>query len=160
LFGLPKAGALSGLSAYRAQGRHPHRRAGADPGARHHDGAVPQRRLQGRALGRTHHHGWRRMMAKASKRGTRKNNGRGNAGVAKKTRSTAKSTMTKRVKAKSAKFKSAKSKSAKPKSIKLKALDPVTLEVIRNALPAVANEMAADLQRTSYNMMIYEVRDF
>ena len=29
-------------------------------------------------------------------------------------------------------------------------LDPVTLEVIRNALPAVANEMAADLQRTSY----------
>ena len=41
-----------------------------------------------------------------------------------------------------------------------KPLDPVTLEVIRNALPAVANEMAADLQRTSYNMMIYEVRDY
>jgi N-methylhydantoinase B len=40
------------------------------------------------------------------------------------------------------------------------ALDAVTLEVIRNALPAIANEMAADLQRTSYNMMIYEVRDF
>ena len=39
-------------------------------------------------------------------------------------------------------------------------LDPVTLEVIRNSLPAIANEMAADLQRTSYNMMIYEVRDF
>ena len=39
-------------------------------------------------------------------------------------------------------------------------LDPVTLEVIRNALPAIANEMAADVQRTSYNMMIYEVRDF
>src|SRR5690349_21415017 len=39
-------------------------------------------------------------------------------------------------------------------------LDTVTLEVIRNALPAVANEMAADLQRTSYNMMIYEVRDY
>src|ERR1700730_3027874 len=39
-------------------------------------------------------------------------------------------------------------------------LDPVTLEVIRNALPAVAHEMASDLQRTSYNMMIYEVRDF
>ena len=46
------------------------------------------------------------------------------------------------------------------RSTKRKALDPVTLEVIRNALPAVANEMAADLQRTSYNMMIYEVRDF
>jgi N-methylhydantoinase B/oxoprolinase/acetone carboxylase alpha subunit len=28
-------------------------------------------------------------------------------------------------------------------------LDPVTLEVIRNTLPAIANEMAADLQRTS-----------
>lgn len=40
------------------------------------------------------------------------------------------------------------------------ALDPVTLEVVRNALPAIANEMAVDLQRTSYNMMIYEVRDF
>ncbi|HEY5606946.1 MAG TPA: hydantoinase B/oxoprolinase family protein [Alphaproteobacteria bacterium] len=39
-------------------------------------------------------------------------------------------------------------------------LDPVTLEVIRNALPAIANEMSADLQRTSYNMMIYEVRDY
>ncbi len=42
----------------------------------------------------------------------------------------------------------------------MKSLDPVTLEVVRNALPAIANEMAADLQRTSYNMMIYEVRDF
>lgn len=39
-------------------------------------------------------------------------------------------------------------------------LDPVTLEVIRSALPAIATEMAADLHRTSYNMMIYEVRDF
>ncbi|HTQ74032.1 MAG TPA: hydantoinase B/oxoprolinase family protein [Burkholderiales bacterium] len=42
----------------------------------------------------------------------------------------------------------------------MKKLHPVTLEVIRNALPAIANEMAVDLQRTSYNMMIYEVRDF
>jgi N-methylhydantoinase B/oxoprolinase/acetone carboxylase alpha subunit len=39
-------------------------------------------------------------------------------------------------------------------------VDPVTLEVIRNALPAIANEMSLDLQRTSYNMMIYEVRDY
>ena len=39
-------------------------------------------------------------------------------------------------------------------------LDPVTLEVVRSALPAIANEMAVDLTRTSYNMMIYEVRDF
>ena len=41
--------------------------------------------------------------------------------------------------------------------VKDASLDPVTLEVIRNALPAISNEMAADLQRTSYNMMIYEV---
>jgi N-methylhydantoinase B len=39
-------------------------------------------------------------------------------------------------------------------------LDPVTLEVLRNALPAIANEMSIDLQRTSYNMMIYEIRDY
>jgi N-methylhydantoinase B len=51
-------------------------------------------------------------------------------------------------------------KQSAKRSAKRKALDPVTLEVIRNALPAVANEMAADLQRTSYNMMIYEVRDY
>ena len=49
---------------------------------------------------------------------------------------------------------------SRAKQKRRKALDAVTLEVIRNALPAVANEMAADLQRTSYNMMIYEVRDF
>ncbi|HTB66062.1 MAG TPA: hydantoinase B/oxoprolinase family protein [Steroidobacteraceae bacterium] len=39
-------------------------------------------------------------------------------------------------------------------------LDPVTLEVIRNALPAITAEMSVDLQRTSYNMMIYEVQDY
>lgn len=41
-----------------------------------------------------------------------------------------------------------------------KTLDPVTLEVLRNALPRIADEMAIDLQRTSYNMMIYEVQDY
>jgi len=39
-------------------------------------------------------------------------------------------------------------------------LDPVTLEVMRNALPAISDEMSYDLQRTSYNMMIYEIRDY
>ena len=39
-------------------------------------------------------------------------------------------------------------------------LDPVTLEVLRNALPAIAADMAIDLQRTSYHRMIYEVQDF
>ena len=55
---------------------------------------------------------------------------------------------------------SKKAKKAAKKKPGKKALDAVTLEVIRNALPAIANEMSADLQRTSYNMMIYEVRDF
>ena len=45
-------------------------------------------------------------------------------------------------------------------SDKLGGLDPVTLEVIRNALSAISDEMSVDLQRTSYNMMIYEVRDY
>lgn len=39
-------------------------------------------------------------------------------------------------------------------------VDPITLEVIRNALPAIADEMSADLRRASYNMMIYEVGDY
>ncbi len=42
----------------------------------------------------------------------------------------------------------------------IKTLDPVTLEVIGNALPAISNEMSADLQRASYNMMVYEVKDY
>lgn len=41
-----------------------------------------------------------------------------------------------------------------------KNIDPVTLEIVRNALPAISNEMSYALQRTSYNMMIYEVRDY
>ena len=36
----------------------------------------------------------------------------------------------------------------------------VTLEVIRHGLPAIANEMSFVLQRTSHNMMIYDVRDY
>lgn len=39
-------------------------------------------------------------------------------------------------------------------------VNPITLEVVRNALPAISGEMSADLQRASYNMMIYEVRDY
>jgi len=42
----------------------------------------------------------------------------------------------------------------------LPAIDPITMEVIRNSLPAISDEMSQDLQRTSYNMMIYEVRDY
>lgn len=39
-------------------------------------------------------------------------------------------------------------------------VDPITLEVIRNAVPSISDEMSAALQRASYNMMIYEVRDY
>ncbi len=38
--------------------------------------------------------------------------------------------------------------------------NPVTLEVVRNALVAYANEMATVLVRTAYNMMIFEVHDY
>lgn len=40
------------------------------------------------------------------------------------------------------------------------AVHPATVEVVRNSLPAAADEMADGLVRSSYNMMIYEVRDF
>jgi N-methylhydantoinase B len=40
------------------------------------------------------------------------------------------------------------------------AVNPITVEVVRNGLAHVANEMATVLRRTSYNMMIYEVRDY
>jgi N-methylhydantoinase B len=39
-------------------------------------------------------------------------------------------------------------------------VDPVTLEVVGAALTAITNEMSHVLQRTSYNMMIFEIRDF
>src|SRR5215813_2421720 len=40
------------------------------------------------------------------------------------------------------------------------AANPITVEVVRNGLAHIANEMAAVLRKTSYNMMIYEVRDY
>ena len=39
-------------------------------------------------------------------------------------------------------------------------VNPITLEVVRNALVAYADEMATVLCRTAYNMMIFEVRDY
>ena len=38
--------------------------------------------------------------------------------------------------------------------------NPVTVEVVRNAVNAYADEMATALCKSAYNMMIYEVRDF
>jgi len=40
------------------------------------------------------------------------------------------------------------------------AVNPITVEVVRAGLAQIANEMAAVLRKTSYNMMIYEVRDY
>ena len=37
---------------------------------------------------------------------------------------------------------------------------PITVEVVRNAIVAYADEMANALMKSAYNMMIYEVRDF
>ena len=39
-------------------------------------------------------------------------------------------------------------------------IDPITVEIIRCALRAAANEMSAVLKKTAYNMMIYEVQDY
>jgi N-methylhydantoinase B len=39
-------------------------------------------------------------------------------------------------------------------------INPITVEVVRNGLAHIANEMATVLRKTSYNMMIYEVRDY
>ncbi len=39
-------------------------------------------------------------------------------------------------------------------------VDPITVEVVRNAGNAYADEMATALCKSAYNMMIYEVRDF
>ena len=38
--------------------------------------------------------------------------------------------------------------------------NPITVEVVRASLAHIANEMATVLRKTSYNMMIYEVRDY
>jgi len=42
----------------------------------------------------------------------------------------------------------------------MKKVNPITLEVVRNALVAYCDEMATALCRTAYNMMIFEVRDY
>src|SRR5215218_4397628 len=39
-------------------------------------------------------------------------------------------------------------------------IDPVTVEIIRNGLLAVTEEMKTNLTRTAYNLIIYEALDF
>ena len=43
---------------------------------------------------------------------------------------------------------------------KAQAVDPVTVEIIRNGLLAVTEEMKTNLTRTAYNLIIYEALDF
>ena len=40
------------------------------------------------------------------------------------------------------------------------AVDPVIVEIIRNGLFAVTEEMKTNLMRTAYNLIIYEALDF
>lgn len=41
-----------------------------------------------------------------------------------------------------------------------KEVDPATLEVIRNRLVSIADEMAKNLDRTAYNSVVFEIRDY
>jgi len=40
------------------------------------------------------------------------------------------------------------------------ALDPVVVEIIRNALNAAADEMGVNLARSAYTPIIYEIKDY
>src|ERR1035438_2069057 len=40
------------------------------------------------------------------------------------------------------------------------AVDPITLEVIRHALVAIANQIDANIKRTAFSPYIYEYNDF
>src|SRR3984893_15466023 len=46
---------------------------------------------------------------------------------------------------------------AQPRSL---AVDPITLEVIRHALVAIANQIDANIKRTAFSPYIYEYNDF
>ena len=49
---------------------------------------------------------------------------------------------------------------AKAQTTDAEHVDPVTVEVVRNGLIAVTEEMKTNLMRTAYNMIIYEALDF
>ena len=49
---------------------------------------------------------------------------------------------------------------AKAQTTDAQHVDPVTVEVVRNGLIAVTEEMKTNLMRTAYNMIIYEALDF
>ena len=45
-------------------------------------------------------------------------------------------------------------------SARLRDVDPITVEILRNGVIAVTEEMKTNLMRTAYNMIIYEALDF
>jgi N-methylhydantoinase B len=45
-------------------------------------------------------------------------------------------------------------------SVGQKPVDPITVEIIRNGLIAVTDEMKTNLMRTAYNLIVYEALDF
>jgi N-methylhydantoinase B len=51
-------------------------------------------------------------------------------------------------------------KTTRTKSKKSRKVDPVTVEIVRNGVLAVTEEMKTNLMRTAYNMIIYEALDF
>jgi len=51
-------------------------------------------------------------------------------------------------------------KKAKSKRTTRRKVDPVTVEIVRNGIIAVTEEMKTNLMRTAYNMIIYEALDF
>src|ERR1700742_951106 len=51
-------------------------------------------------------------------------------------------------------------KKTKKTKAKSKKLDPVVVEIVRNGVLAVTEEMKTNLMRTDYNMIFYEALDF
>jgi N-methylhydantoinase B len=51
-------------------------------------------------------------------------------------------------------------KTTKKKASKSRKIDPVIVEIVRNGVLAVTEEMKTNLMRTAYNMIIYEALDF
>ena len=51
-------------------------------------------------------------------------------------------------------------KKTKGTTVKRRKVDPVIVEIVRNGVLAVTEEMKTNLMRTAYNMIIYEALDF
>src|SRR5690348_18376667 len=51
-------------------------------------------------------------------------------------------------------------KRIKGTAVSKRKIDPVVVEIIRNGLLAVTEEMKTNLTRTAYNLIIYEALDF